>query len=208
MQEHLANIVYPVLRQGLRVRERLGQGESLDLVREQANFRGLLNVESLGAESGRSTDGEQFLGMRYALVCWLDEIFILNSPWGAEWNEHKLEFALYGTADRAYRFWQQAQLAEVRRRTDALEVYFLCVMLGFRGQLHADPAGLRARRDALASQIAQAREGWQRPPELPAPVHVPQLLGAGRKQRMLLVAAASLVVLTPVIAFLLVSLLQ
>jgi type VI secretion system protein ImpK len=205
MHEQLANVVYPVLRQGLRLQERLARGETLDLVQEQAKLRGLLNAETLGGDGGRSTDGEQFLGMRYALVCWLDEIFTLHSSWEAEWEEHSLEFSLYGARERAYRFWQQVRIAEARRQADALEVYFLCAMLGFRGELHNKPDELRARRDALASQIAQARAEWQRPPELPAPVNVPQLLGARRKQRMLLAAAASLLVLTPVIVFYLVQ---
>src|SRR5947209_13972033 len=83
--------------------------------------------------------GRPFLGVRYALACWLDELLILNSPWSAAWNERKLEAALYGTNDRAWKFWEQAELAAARPTTDALEGFFLCVVLGFRGELGLEP---------------------------------------------------------------------
>ena len=73
----------------------------------------------------------RFLGVRYGLTCWLDELFILYSPWERLWNERKLEASLYGTNDRAWRFWEQARLAESRAGSSALEVFYLCVILGF-----------------------------------------------------------------------------
>src|SRR5205807_5159764 len=78
--------------------------------------------------------GDRFLGVRYALACWLDEFFILNTPWEKKWNERKLEVELYGTNDRAWKFWRQAELALALPQDDAVEAFFLCVMLGFRGQ--------------------------------------------------------------------------
>ena len=66
------------------------------------------------------------------MVCWLDELFLVDSAWDARWNESKLELALYGTNDRAWHFWEQARLADTRPGTEALSAFFLCVMLGFR----------------------------------------------------------------------------
>ena len=42
---------------------------------------------------------------------WLDELFILYSSWESAWNERKLEGSLYGSNDRAWRFWEQARIA-------------------------------------------------------------------------------------------------
>ena len=57
------------------------------------------------SHGGRS----EFLGIRYALTCWLDEMLI-EAGW-REWDENKLESALYRTNIRYGNFWQQARLA-------------------------------------------------------------------------------------------------
>jgi type VI secretion system protein ImpK len=81
-----------------------------------------------------------FLGIRYALSCWIDEIFIRDdSPWSEEWAERALEFRLYSTRLRGVSFWKQAEMAERNQTIDALEVYYLCVMLGFRGDARYIP---------------------------------------------------------------------
>src|SRR6266852_5305509 len=104
MREEIANLVHPVFVYGLRLKERLDLGESGSAARM-----------SMG---GRRSP-EVFLGIRYALACWLDEVFILDSPWGRIWNERKIEEALYGTNDRAWFFWEQAQHAANRTGVDA-----------------------------------------------------------------------------------------
>ena len=53
------------------------------------------------------TDVTTELDIRYAMVCWIDELFILNSVWGTQWNEQKLEVDLFGTNDRAWKFWEK-----------------------------------------------------------------------------------------------------
>src|SRR5262245_39936112 len=178
MRKEIADLVYPVINYALQLKRRVDRGEELSLSNEQAQLKGLLKSESAARrwpeyagdapaggfdDSGRGSS-EHFLGIRYALACWLDEIFILDSPWKAEWNERKLEAALYGSNDRAYKFWDQARKAEARPEKDALEVFFLCVMLGFRGDLRDDPDGLRAWREAAEAQLGRPRE-WVGPPD-------------------------------------------
>src|SRR5215472_15543595 len=105
MREEIASLVYPVIQQGLALRDRLEQGESLDIDAEQARLRALLLSEGearkwtdfggerptgsavdLGLEDHNASN-ERFLGIRYALVCWLDEMFILSSPAQDQWSE-------------------------------------------------------------------------------------------------------------------------
>jgi type VI secretion system protein ImpK len=226
MRDDIANLVHPVFNYGVRLKERVARGEATDMDTEQATLKGLLlgetearRVADYGGDrsidqstmGGRALDpsrrsSESFLGIRYALVCWLDEIFIVDSPWGPEWNEHKLESMLYGTNDRAWAFWEQARKAESRPGGDALEVYFLCVMLGFRGEYREQPDRLQAWVAATQSRIAKGMaQEMQLPPELDPPVYVPPRYWRDRMQRMVVVAAVVALCLIPVVAFVLVN---
>lgn len=226
MREEISNLVHPVIGYGLKLKERLDRGESPDLFTEQAQIKALMGSElqarryaDFGGDFGdaqalaegrtidpaRSRTGEQFLGVRYALACWLDEMFILDSNLGQQWTERKIEEALYGTNDRAWRFWEQAQKAEARPGSDALEVYFLCVMLGFRGDLRENPDKLKNWVKASSAAIAKGQGAeWPMPPELEAPVNVPPLRGRERMQKMAMVGAVLIAILVPVVTFLVV----
>jgi type VI secretion system protein ImpK len=210
MQDKIARQVHQVLGYGLELKERLGHGERPHFEAEQAKLKGLLLGDSelryltdyageaanpAAAGNVRTSQGalrgsEPFLGIRYALTCWLDEVFIADSPWRDAWTESMLEPALYGgSSQRAYRFWEQAKKAEARPGTDALEVFLWCVMLGFRGEPPPDlnPAqwveGVRKR--VLAAQA----QDFALPAEKDPPTHVPVLRGRERFGTMLRVAA-------------------
>ncbi len=227
MRDELADIVYPVFAYGLNLKERLARGDNtLDLDTEQANLKRLLRSDSearrwpeYGGEPGtatltsaRMTDGtssqlrpvSSFYGIRYALACWLDELFILDSPWGSEWNEKKLETQLYGIIERAWKFWEQAKFAEAKGN-DAVEAYFLCVMLGFRGELRDSPQRLEQWFNSMLSRIVKAqRQKWVEPQRRDPVTNVPPRHGRERLQQMIMVAAGSLLVLIPVVVFLIV----
>jgi type VI secretion system protein ImpK len=216
MNEEQASIVYPVLQQGLRLRAQVDRGEIPDresdlhkfLEQEQAKLRGLRGLVPVRRRAEDTLGGsDPFLGIAYSLACWLDEIFILNScPTNVSewWSEHKLEWSLFRSDVRAEKFWEQARLAESQGKTNELEVFFLCTMLGFRGVLRNKPADLKTWRDAVEEQIAGARDEYNRPAPLEPPVNIPPLLGAGRKLKMLIWAAVSVLILTPAVAFLLI----
>ena len=219
MQESIAQLVHPVFSYGLQLKERLSRGEALTFEIEQAALKGLLLSEiearrwadfagdgdPAGGSSGRGRGAQQFLGIRYALVCWLDELFILDSPWSARWNERKLEVALYGTNDRAWKFWEQAKQTEARSGSDAIEVFFLCVMLGFRGEVVEEPERLRGWVAAARSQLARVKgQEWVAPPELVPTSHVPPLVGRQRLLRMVVTGGVLLLVLVPLMTVVLI----
>ena len=213
MHDPTARFVYPVLEAGLRLKRRLAGGSPPPFDREHARLKELLFAPvppdpvfgpAPEPTSGRRTDPVAFLGVRYALACWLDELFTRAPGWADRWNERKLEVELYGTNDRAWKFWEQARLAEQAPADDALEVFYLCVRLGFRGSLDADPTRLgewlTAARDRLARLPA-----YQTPYDLepdPTP-DVPPRHAARRFDRMLRVAGAVLLVAVPAVGFLL-----
>jgi len=137
--------VHDIFGRGLDLHERLQRGDPADFRVEHERLRKLLwgdgevaaNPEYVGEPAA------QFFGARYALACWLDELFILDSPWGRRWAEVSMEVELvkYGSQDRAWRFWTQAEDAARRPGTDALEVYLWCAMLGFHGEPGDEKAG-------------------------------------------------------------------
>jgi len=222
VREAIANLVYPVLGHGLRLKERLDAGEVPSIDVEQAALRTMLltEVEARGepdfggeaprpvqvaSESGALTlpEGRAFLGVRYALACWLDELLILHSSWSAAWNERKLEAALYGTNDRAWKFWDQAELAAARPTVDALEGFFLCVVLGFRGELGLEPERFATWFRATQARLARGpMQPWQAPPELDPPTHVPPLRARDRLHRLVVTGGLVLLCLVPVAALL------
>jgi type VI secretion system protein ImpK len=212
MQEEIAELVHPVLSYGLLLQERLKRGERPDFDTEQAVLKGRLGSElearrvpeygGDGAGADAHGGSERFLGIRYALTCWLDEIFILDSPWGTRWNERKLEAALYGSQDRAFRFWEQARLAEVRTTTDAVEVFYLCVALGFRGEMEGRPERLAAW--VLPTQARLAKSSPQElslPPQQEFRPNVPPRTGRDQLQVMVMVWGAAILVLVPLAVF-------
>ena len=220
MRDEIANLVHRVLGYGLRLMARLQAGEPLDLQTEQLAIKGYLLSEleakrwpEYGGEGPAAVSGvseevdsdassrDRFLGIRYALVCWLDELFTVDSPWSTAWNERKLEAALYGTNDRAWRFWEQARLAEVRPGSDALEAFYLCVALGFRGELREMPTRLQAWAAAARHRIlAGPKQEWSSPPELDPVTNVPPLHGREMLQRMVIAGGIFVLILIPIVA--------
>ena len=219
MREEIADLVYPVFTRGLRLREKLADGEPLDFATSQKELQGLLQSTSQAQrlaefggdkrpdESVRTTRGDHFLGIRYALVCWLDEIFILDSPWKDKWSEHSLEVDLYKSRERAWKFWEQADWASARPTTDALEVFYLCVMLGFRGDKAGKSDELAAWCERVKAQLEQGQEAEFKLPVGGQPsTYVPTLRGAKRQQNMLMAASVAVLILVPTLVVILMML--
>lgn len=196
-------LVYPVFRHGLRLKERLRLGK-FDMHQEQAELSRLVrNAEVAGPAEPPGRSSEQYLGIGYPLLCWLDEMFIHDpaSPWRDEWRRSALEVARYGSAERAWKFWEQARLAEARSDEAALEVFYLCMMLGFRGDLRDEPQRLEEWRQRLESRLPQRAAAWpDKPIEKPIPSpEVPPLRARDRLRWVFLasglVGAAAIIAL-------------
>ena len=83
---------------------------------------------------------------------------------------------------------------QARPTRDALEVFYLCVMLGFRGEMAGKPVELNAWRDAVEAQIMHGDDrAYTPPPGLKLTPNVPELKGASvMQQRFLLVTVLAL----------------
>jgi len=202
MQDKYARVVHEVFGHGLDLKTRIQRGEVASMQVEQQRFIQMLNGQielnqdpnymgdSVNARqtSNPNRSMEPFLGIRYALACWLDEIFIApDSPWSAAWTESTLETYLHGSSqDRGWRFWENAIKAEGRHGTDALEVYLWCVLLGFRGKPE------ESRITSVTKWIDKVRKGviqgmpkeFSLPTEREAPSDVPPLRNRERYSMM------------------------
>jgi type VI secretion system protein ImpK len=201
VREDFANQVYDILLHGLKLRDRIAAGDRPHLGSEQAKLKGMLGSASSPSPWGNegnpsesvSTERE-FLGIRYALTCWLDETLI-EAGW-REWDENKLESALYRTNIRYSNFWSQARLAEsVPSAADAQEVFLLCVLLGFRGEKGERPDQLREWVQVARSRVTRGL-GKELPalPEKTPVTDVPPLLAVESYRRMTLVLVTGVLI--------------
>ncbi len=136
----------------------------------------VINDEIRNAESALSVTGENWKLAKYALVSWIDELLLNAAYWsGREWWEnHLLEWYHFQTAECHERFYIQAKTAaSLPGADDALETFYVCTMLGFRGVYRPEdrdtesfalavrqyglPSDLQSWADGMANVIAQRR---------------------------------------------------
>jgi type VI secretion system protein ImpK len=169
MSPEFAKAVDPVFMDVLSLLEKIERGESPDA--QDQRLRITARLQQAEAKVGRSA---QWQLAKYALASWIDEV-LLDAPWAGRdwWENNALEVELFGTRLRNEQFYIKAQEAGSQPQRDALEVFYLCAVLGFRGlyrdaqagALLADARGLPANLDAWAKQTAAAiRLGQGRPP--------------------------------------------
>jgi type VI secretion system protein ImpK len=156
MTPEFAQAVDRVFLSVLGTLEQIGRGEEPEPKEEKLRIRGWLDQAE--AQLAQGKDWEL---AKYGLVSWIDEMMI-STPWeGARWwNENKIETELYNTNDRAWKFYQQAKEAFTRKNRDPLEVYYVSVVLGFRGLYGDDP--VKAAENAMALGLPPDLETWAR----------------------------------------------
>ena len=209
MTSEFSDLVYKVISYTLDLKDRVEGETAPDLEAERGRLIELLPANAgVGLQSDYSGDGRTFLGARYALTCWIDELFIVHSIWADRWKPLVLEQALFGTRLRAERFWEQAEIVLRRPNAprpsnppgpDALETYFLCIILGFRGTHRENPGKVREYIDEMRPQVAKAAE-WPYPGDLGVKTNVEPLIGSATLRKVVAVyGGLSLVVVLVVL---------
>jgi type VI secretion system protein ImpK len=216
MRKEIADLVFPVFRRAIEIKEGLRVNEKAwDFADSQKKLLALLQApvpeplrpdmfgDQRAIDASVSTNRIGYLGIRYALACWLDEVFIFDSPWKEEWNASKVETTLYGMNERAGEFWKQAQRAQTRPNRDGLEVYFLCVMLGFRGEYtEKKPEDLIAWREGVENQITQGEDReYKAPPGQQVAPNVRPLKGAGVMGKWFMIATMIALLFIPLLVW-------
>ena len=206
MQSSSKSAVESIFERTLKMRESVASGRTTKLVATRNELREMLNRVRCDETCEDRPRNPDYLGLSYPLACWIDEVMTADAVVGAIWNESKLEGSLFGTNDRAWMFWRQAELAEALGRHDDLAVFYLCVSLGFTGQFSNDPQHLAAwmhRRRFTLGMVPELRLPFAN--DLAPSTDVPPLMGAKRLRRAIHVAWASAVLLLPLMSYLLVT---
>ncbi|MEK6237989.1 MAG: DotU family type IV/VI secretion system protein [Planctomycetales bacterium] len=150
----------PVFLSVLGLEDRINRGAEPDP--ETERLRVVAALDQAEAIIGFS---EEWMLAKYALVSWIDEV-LLEAPWQGRdwWSNNVLEIELFNSRLCNELFYVKAQEAGTLSSRDALEVFYVCVVLGFRG-LYRDPSsaeitatqhGLPGNLDSWARQTATA----------------------------------------------------
>jgi type VI secretion system protein ImpK len=163
MNQDFGNFVYKLLTSALDLKDRVDRNELLDFEGERNKLLNMIEKEKGRLPADYRGDGV-FLGVRYALTCWVDELFIIHSPlaWADKWKERNLEYEIFQTSLAATRFWEQTDIVlgrpnasktSVTPGVDALESFFLCVVLGFRGEYYDNVPLVREYIDEMRNKL-------------------------------------------------------
>jgi type VI secretion system protein ImpK len=132
MSPKFAQSVDPIFLYVLALLERIGREAKLTAQEERLRIRALIDQ----AEAALGSGGEWEMA-KYAIVSWIDEMLV-GSPWVGRdwWSNNVMEIELYNTRQCNEQFFVKSREAANRTGRDALEVYYVCVILGFRGLYH------------------------------------------------------------------------
>jgi len=169
MTPQFAQAVDPIFLAMLDLLDQISQNQPVSPQNER--YRLVAAVDYAEAALGGGIEWEL---AKYALVSWIDEMLV-ETPWSGRdwWSNNVLEVQYFNTRLCNERFYTKAQEASAQPRRDALEVFYNCVILGFRG-LYRDPNlassltsvhGLPPDLSSWTKQTAAAiRLGQGRPP--------------------------------------------
>jgi type VI secretion system protein ImpK len=107
-------------------------------------------------------DGGDVRDTHFAVVAFLDEM-ILNSkdPVRAEWQQRTLQQDLFGQTDAGVVFFDKLDQFRSRRDSeqlaDVLEVYLLCLLLGFEGRYAGRRGELQGLIETLRMRVEYIR---------------------------------------------------
>ena len=171
----------------------------------RAHIRQLLSAaDQEGRNRGYSAEDARLA--TFAVVAFLDEsVLNLHNPVFADWPRKPLQEELFGGHVAGEIFFQSLQRLLERNESaqlaDVLEVYQLCVLLGYRGKYGAGgQAELKSLMDSMAQKIRRIRkDGGQLSPDWAPPAGGPARASHDPWLRGMLIAAACMVLLAVVL---------
>lgn len=131
MSPRYARAVDPIFACVLDLFERIDRGQPCDPSAEREKILKAFSIAS--AQLGNAPEWNDFAA--YALYGWIDSELANVRVWdGREWwQSHMLEVEYHGQGIASTEFFERAKQAATLPTKDALEVFYVCVILGFRG---------------------------------------------------------------------------
>jgi type VI secretion system protein ImpK len=116
---------------------------------------------------------------KYAICAFIDEM-ILTSSWGLKdsWADKPLQLAYFNDFSAGEEFYNKVETLRAAKKVAVLEVYYLCLALGFRGK-YVDLQGMEKKKVLMDSVLREMRgtapapgtgglsPSWQPPDALP-----------------------------------------
>jgi type VI secretion system protein ImpK len=147
----------------LELIERINSGDTVDSEQERRKIIGL--IKDAESKLVQSNYGRDWASAKYAIIAWIDEVLAADL-----WPENTLEFEFFRTSERWSLFYGGDETDEVRReygaRTalknhlyDALECYYIAVVLGFRG-MYSSPEALDEAKSLLNFDPPMSLDAW------------------------------------------------
>lgn len=201
--ENLAFVFQELLTVGERLRSYRQQVSDAYSFRAQL-WAGVKQADEEGRRRGYSADDIELA--IFAVVAFLDEsILNLRSPIFADWPRQPMQEERYGHHIAGEIFFQNLQKllgrTDSHELADLLEVYYLCLLLGFAGRYSLGGRGdLRAIIMQTADKIQRIRQtGGELTPFWRLPQEAAPKTGMDPWVRSLMIGAAACVVLTIVL---------
>jgi type VI secretion system protein ImpK len=127
--------------------EAVPEGRRPSLAAFRSQVLGLLEDFGRSPQADQATP-QDVAEARFALVAWIDEKANLAGWKGsAEWNSDPLQLQLFGTRRAGVEFFEHLEKLRPENAA-ALEIYFLCLALGFQG----DYTGREGERRVVVSR--------------------------------------------------------
>jgi type VI secretion system protein ImpK len=135
-------------------RQNISDGESF----RRRTKTTLQEIEHVAVHTGY--DAADIKDAHYAVVAFLDSVILHSSDAvRAEWERQPLQEEMFGHADAGVVFFQKLEQFHSRRDSEQLanilEVYLLCLLLGFEGQYSG---GLRGELEAIVERTRRRIE--------------------------------------------------
>ena len=157
MQAEFASAVDPIFVAALRLESRIESRERIVTADERAIL--IRKIEEAEAKLGQR---EEWKLSKYAICAWIDSRLI-EIPWqeSSWWKDNCLEKKFFGTRDAHEEFFKKALDASSLANKNALEVFYLAVVLGFRG-FYSNSDLSYARQMAQKLRVPDSIEAWSR----------------------------------------------
>ena len=157
MQPDFAKAVDPIFLAVLRLESRIENRDNIIT----ADERGIL-MRKIEEAEGKLGLREEWKLSKYAICGWIDSKLI-EIPWKESewWKNHSLDKEFFGTRDAHEDFFKKALEAATLPGKNALEVFYLAVILGFRG-FYANSNVAYSRKMAQELRVPDTIESWCR----------------------------------------------
>lgn len=157
MRSEFCQAVDPIFQATLKFIERIERGDRLVAADERATL--LRKIDDAELRFGHTQEWQL---AKYALCSWIDAVLI-DAPWPGSgwWKDNCLEQKYFGGRDAHEDFFKRANAASELGSKDALEVFYIAVVLGFRGIYGDSDANYRSSV-IHACRLPDTIEGWCR----------------------------------------------